>query len=149
MALSSLLVRPGGSSRTSPSALIWPVRKTIDEMWPSPIAQAHQKADGPGRDAVLHDSRYDRRVEKSHRFDGILHREAGADQEHSSVGRFREGWDERANLLVILGEYLTKIRMPIVKITFELGQKLLDFRFGKRLDPLDDLHDPLHVAGPE
>ena len=35
----------------SPSAWITPVRKTIDEMWPSPVAQeAHHESDGPWRD---------------------------------------------------------------------------------------------------
>src|SRR5271165_7120251 len=112
-------------------------------------AQAHQKANGADRDAVLQDGGYDRRVEESDRLERVIHREIRADQELPGAGWNRLDGYRRRDLLVMLGEDALKVWMLKAGISLEARHQLFHFCLGKRIDAVDDFARSLHVAGIE
>ena len=87
-ALSGLPRVPGRSSSMFPSASIIPIRKTIEETWPSPVAlQAHHEPDRARRARPPAQGGHDRRIEQRHGLEGVFHRETGAEQELPRPGQ--------------------------------------------------------------
>ena len=67
-----------------------PIRKVMEEMWPSPVARkAENESQSAGRQVSLIRVRNDRRIEKRGGFQRVFGQEIGTDQEASLLGKLR------------------------------------------------------------
>ena len=74
-------------------------------------AQAHDEAQGTGRDIFLVRVRNDRGIEQRRRLQAVFAHEVGADQQSLKRRRFRSRWQEVSQLPIAVGEDSVDARM--------------------------------------
>src|ERR671918_906698 len=100
-------------------------------------AQAHDEAQGTGRDACLVRVRDDRGIEQRRRLQAVFAHEVGADQQRLQRRRYRSRRQEVSQLLIAVEEYGLDARMLMAQASYDLLQPALRLRRRQLENPLD------------
>ena len=110
-------------------------------------AQAHDEAQGAGRDTFLRRVRDDRGIEQRRRLQAVLAHEVGADQQRLQRRRFRRRRHEVSQLPIAGGEDGLDARMLVAQAAHDILQPALHLGRRHLENSLDDLAQASIAAG--
>ena len=119
-----------------------PLRKVIEEIWPSPVARRlRQESPRSGLEPRLVGVPDHRGIEKRSRFERVFLGEVGADQHPAIFAHLLIGQKVLLDLFKAVQEEVAGLLMAVVKLAHHVAEQEVDLGLGERHQPGEDSLD--------